>query len=46
MTMIINNVAYQRGRRLGDISIDDISNVVNSARRLSGSACINQMTRC
>jgi len=28
MTMIINNVAYQRGRRLGDISIDDISNVV------------------
>ena len=28
MTMIINNVAYQRGRRLSDISIDDISNVV------------------
>jgi len=28
MTMILNNVAYQRGRRLGDIGIDDISNVV------------------
>ena len=31
MTMIINNVAYQRGRRLGDISIDDISNFVKQA---------------
>lgn len=28
MTMIINNVAYQKGQRLGDIGIDEISNVV------------------
>ena len=27
-TMIINNVAYQKGRRLRDIRIDDISEIV------------------
>lgn len=28
MTMVINSVAYQKGQRLGDITIDDISEVV------------------
>lgn len=28
MTMIINSVAYQKGARLGDITIDDISEVI------------------
>jgi hypothetical protein len=36
MTMIINNVAYQRGRRLGDISIDDISNLLELDARREG----------
>lgn len=31
MTMIIENVAYQRGQSLGDIGIDDISNIVKQA---------------
>jgi magnesium transporter len=31
MTMIINSVAYQMGARLGDITIDDISEVVKQA---------------
>lgn len=29
MTMIINSVAYQKGERLGEIAIDNISEVVN-----------------